>query len=101
MESRWNDAEANRCGSALELRVFTSRLLGREPSLVLQGGGNTSVKAKAHNIFGEEEELLYIKGSGSDLATIEARGFAPVRLDVLRRMAQDHLSQDGNRELGR
>ena len=88
MESRWNDAEANRCGSALELRVFTSRLLGREPSLVLQGGGNTSVKAKAHNIFGEEEELLYIKGSGSDLATIEARGFAPVRLDVLRRMAE-------------
>jgi rhamnose utilization protein RhaD (predicted bifunctional aldolase and dehydrogenase)/NAD(P)-dependent dehydrogenase (short-subunit alcohol dehydrogenase family) len=88
MESRWNDALASRCRTPLELRVLTSRLLGEEPSLVLHGGGNTSVKVKASNIFGEEEELLQIKGSGSDLATIEASGFATVRLDVLRRMAE-------------
>src|ERR1043165_6531901 len=88
MESRWNDALASRCRTPLELRVLTSRLLGEEPSLVLHGGGNTSVKVKASNIFGEEEELLQIKGSGSDLATIEASGFATVRPDALRRMAE-------------
>ena len=88
MHSLWNDAEARACGEdALKLRVYTSRLLGREPSLVLHGGGNTSVKAEARNLFGDAESVLYVKGSGWDLATIEAEGFAPVRLDVLQRMA--------------
>ena len=87
MQSRWNDADATRCSTPLELRVYTSRLLGQEPSLVLHGGGNTSVKAGATNLFGDVEEVLYIKGSGWDLATIEAAGFAPVRLEPLRRMA--------------
>jgi rhamnose utilization protein RhaD (predicted bifunctional aldolase and dehydrogenase) len=88
MQSRWNDADAERCASPLELRVYTSRLLGLEPSLVLQGGGNTSVKTSVPNLFGELEEILYIKGSGWDLATIEAAGFAPVKLELLRRMAE-------------
>ena len=88
MQSRWNDAEAARCAGPLELRVYTSRLLGFEPSLVLQGGGNTSVKATVANRFGEPEEILFIKGSGWDLATIEAEGFAPVKLDALRRLAE-------------
>jgi rhamnose utilization protein RhaD (predicted bifunctional aldolase and dehydrogenase)/NAD(P)-dependent dehydrogenase (short-subunit alcohol dehydrogenase family) len=88
MQNRWNDTDAARCASPLELRVYTSRLLGLESSLVLQGGGNTSVKTSATNLFGEPEELLHIKGSGWDLATIEAAGFAPVRLEVLRRMAE-------------
>jgi rhamnose utilization protein RhaD (predicted bifunctional aldolase and dehydrogenase)/NAD(P)-dependent dehydrogenase (short-subunit alcohol dehydrogenase family) len=89
MQSLWNDAEAASLGSdPVKLRVYTSRLLGREPSLVLHGGGNTSVKATAPNLFGETEEILYIKGSGWDLATIGAAGFAPVRLAVLRRLAE-------------
>ena len=88
MLSHWNDSDAARCANPLELRVYTSRLLGREPSLVLQGGGNTSVKASAPNLFGEPEQLLYIKGSGWDLKTIEPAGFAPVRLDALQRMAE-------------
>lgn len=88
MRSRWNEAEAARfAGDPLALRVYTSRLLGSDPSLVLHGGGNTSVKATAPDIFGDEEDVLYVKGSGWDLATIEAPGFAPVRLDALRRMA--------------
>ena len=96
MQSRWNDAEAARCATPLQLRVYTSRLLGREPALVLHGGGNTSVKAGAPNLFGETEALLYIKGSGWDLATIEAAGFAPVKLDVLRRMAELGELSDGD-----
>ncbi len=89
MNSLWNKKEAKKFQSDdLSLRVYTSRLLGLEPSLVLQGGGNTSVKAKVKNLFGETEEILYVKGSGWDLATIERQGFAPVKLDVLKRMAE-------------
>jgi rhamnose utilization protein RhaD (predicted bifunctional aldolase and dehydrogenase)/NAD(P)-dependent dehydrogenase (short-subunit alcohol dehydrogenase family) len=61
--------------------------LGKEEDLVLHGGGNTSVKIKEKNIFGEAEDILYVKGSGWDLATIEAAGFAPVKLSVLQKLA--------------
>lgn len=88
MKSLWNDTEAAGYQGDLGLRVYTSRLLGREPALVLHGGGNTSVKIRAHNILGEEEDLLYVKGSGWDLETIEAAGFPPVRLDHLRALAR-------------
>ena len=71
----------------MQARVYSSRVLGNDPDLVLHGGGNTSVKATHTNLFGEEEELLYVKGSGWDLATIEAAGFPGVKLDVLQRLA--------------
>lgn len=88
MQSLWNDQDAAAChNDSLALRAYTSRLLGREPSLVLHGGGNTSVKAQVTNLFGEPVPVLLIKGSGWDLATIAEGGFAPVRLDVLTRMA--------------
>lgn len=88
MISLWDEAEAEQlAGDALALRVYSSRLLGREPDLVLHGGGNTSVKLEEVNRFGEVEELLLVKGSGWDLATIEAAGFAPVRVQTLKKMA--------------
>ncbi|MFA5056973.1 MAG: bifunctional aldolase/short-chain dehydrogenase [Opitutaceae bacterium] len=86
MKSLWNDQEAAQHISDLEQRVYTSRLLGRDQSLVLHGGGNTSVKIREKNIFGEEEDILYIKGSGWDLATIEPAGFSPCRLKHLLRL---------------
>jgi len=87
MKSLWNDAEAGRFDGPLGPRVYTSRLLGRDKTLVLHGGGNTSVKLREKNLFGEEEDVLYVKGSGWDLETIEAQGFAPVKLDYVRRLA--------------
>ncbi len=88
MLNRWNDQEASKLeGDLLKLRVYTSRLQGQDPDLVLHGGGNTSVKIKETNVFGEEEEILYVKGSGWDLATIETAGFAPVKLSRLLQMA--------------
>lgn len=94
MQSLWNDIEAAALlDDPLQARVYSSRLLGRNADLVLHGGGNTSVKTQIKNIFGDTEEVLYIKGSGWDLITIEAEGFPAVRLDVLRRLAQlEHLS---------
>ena len=94
MKNRWNDKEAKKCGkNLLKMRVYTSRLLGAEEDLVLHGGGNTSVKIKEKNIYGETEDILYVKGSGWDLATIEEPGFAPLKLDELHKLAAlDHLS---------
>ena len=87
MKSLWIDAEAAAFKGALGARVYTSRLLGRERSLVLHGGGNTSVKLQETTLFREPKEVLYVKGSGWDLETIEPAGFAPVDLDYVRRLA--------------
>ena len=94
MKNLWNNAAAAKLkGDLLKLRVYSSQLLGAEPDLVLHGGGNTSVKISERNLFGETEELLYVKGSGWDLATIREEGFAPVRMSTLLKMAQlDKLS---------
>ena len=75
MENLWNDAEAARFKGELGPRVYTSRLLGRDKSLVLHGGGNTSLKARP-----AAEEVLFVKGSGSDLARVDAAGFVPLDL---------------------
>ena len=88
MKSLWSDTEANRfAGDDLAMRVYSSCLLGQDPSLVLHGGGNTSVKSVRKDIFGHESATLYIKGSGQDLASIKKSGFTPVALDKCLKLA--------------
>ena len=88
MQSRWQDTDAKPfLDSDLLLRVYTSRLLGQDADLVLHGGGNTSVKSASMDIFGQSRETLYVKGSGWDLRTIEAEGFAPCDLGYLQQLA--------------
>ena len=88
MRSLWNDREAEACaGDDLAMRVYTSRLLGSEEYLVMHGGGNTSVKAAAKDLAGRDTETLYVKGSGWNLQTIEKPGFAALRLEETRRLA--------------
>ncbi len=95
MRSLWVDDDARACANdPLSLRVYTSRLIGRDASLVLHGGGNTSVKDKAPDLFGDVHDAIWVKGSGWDLATIERAGFAPLRIDMVRRMAQLHSLTD-------
>src|SRR5487761_1428239 len=97
MQSRWNDDEAEALvrryaqqGVApdLALRVYSSRLLGQDPKLVLHGGGNTSVKLRALDLLGEEVDALCVKGSGWDMANIEPAGLPAVRLAPLRRLRE-------------
>jgi rhamnose utilization protein RhaD (predicted bifunctional aldolase and dehydrogenase) len=83
LKNLWTNEEAQKYKSDLELRVFTSNLLGRSDELVLHGGGNTSVKSKV-----DGEDILYVKGSGWDLVSIKEEGFAPVKLDTLIEMAK-------------
>src|SRR5688572_6097869 len=75
-------------GADLAIRIYTSRLLGRDPALVLHGGGNTSVKTSARDRTGDAVDVLYVKGSGWDLAEIEPRGFPACRLAPLLRFCE-------------
>ena len=95
MKSRWveGDAEALIAQSAksgidreLALRIYTTRLLGRDPKLVLHGGGNTSLKTRMTDLFGEQVEVLRIKASGAEMAAIEPAGLPAVRIAALRRL---------------
>jgi len=70
----------------LALRVYTTRLLGRDPKLVLHGGGNTSLKTHMRDRFGENVEVLRVKSSGADMATIEPDGLVAVRLAAMRKL---------------
>jgi rhamnose utilization protein RhaD (predicted bifunctional aldolase and dehydrogenase)/NAD(P)-dependent dehydrogenase (short-subunit alcohol dehydrogenase family) len=95
MKSGWVDRDADAIvahgGKAgidrdLALRIYTTRLLGRDRHLVLHGGGNTSLKTRATDRFGEQVEVLRIKASGADMAEIEPENLPAVRLDALRRL---------------
>src|SRR5258706_7135138 len=104
MKSLWSDSEAKafvgRYGDKginadVALRVYTTRLLGGDPALVLHGGGNTSVKTRAKDMLGEDVEVLCVKGSGWDMGNIEPPGLPAVRLQPLRRLrALDALSDE-------
>ena len=67
----------------LALRVYTTRLLGRNKELVLHGGGNTSVKTTIKDIDGKKYNVLCVKGSGWDMAEIEPPGLPAVKLEPL------------------
>lgn len=91
MKSKWSEEEAARYrekyrtyGEDQALRVYTSRLLGRDSTLVLHGGGNTSVKTTVKDDLGRDVPVLCVKGSGWDMAQIEPAGLPAVALDPLR-----------------
>src|SRR5579863_1397313 len=103
MRSLWSNRDAEAMvahyGAAgvsrdLALRVYTSRLLGGDPKLVLHGGGNTSVKTEAADLVGDPAEVLCVKGSGWDMAAIEPAGLPAVRLAPLRKLRQREALSD-------
>jgi rhamnose utilization protein RhaD (predicted bifunctional aldolase and dehydrogenase) len=83
LKNLWSNDEAKKCQSDLDLRVYTSNLLGQSDELVLHGGGNTSVKSMVN-----DEEILFVKGSGWDLVSIKKEGFSPVKMKILLEMAK-------------
>jgi rhamnose utilization protein RhaD (predicted bifunctional aldolase and dehydrogenase)/NAD(P)-dependent dehydrogenase (short-subunit alcohol dehydrogenase family) len=103
MRNRWEDQQAQAVvqrylergvPEELALRVYSSRLIGGDPDLVLHGGGNTSVKGKALDALGDPVPVLYVKGSGWDLATIEPEGFPAVRLEPLQALRRVEKMND-------
>ena len=74
-------------GRDVALRVYTTRLLGQDPRLVLHGGGNTSVKTRLADLNGDAVDVLCVKGSGWDMGSIEPAGLPAVRLAPLQSFA--------------
>src|ERR1700675_2052145 len=104
MKSLWSEADAEAMvahyGAAgitadVALRVYTSRLLGGDPRLVLHGGGNTSVKTVLPDLSGDPVPVLCVKGSGWDMAQIEPPGLPAVRLAPIQKLrARDALTDE-------
>ena len=88
VRSLWDGHDAAQWVGDLRQRVYTSRLLGRDPDLVLHGGGNTSVKSRHTTLFGDEVDVLLVKGSGADLVDIDEGGFSSLRLEAVLRLAR-------------
>lgn len=91
-KNNWNDKDAasfikthhaDRINADLAHRVYTSQLIGKEPDLVMHGGGNTSCKTVMKDLHGQNLDVLCVKGSGWDLGTIQAPGLPAVRLAPL------------------
>src|SRR5262245_18883625 len=94
MKSRWNDADAAAL-SGVDLIVYASRLVGAESSLVVWGGGNTSVKVTERDHRGREIPVLRVKGSGSDLKSIQRKDFPGVRMDdILALLDRDDMGDE-------
>jgi len=95
-ENRWEPKDAAHFeGDLVAMRAYTSRLLGGDADLVLHGGGNTSVKVNSPDLHGDQQEVLWVKGSGWDLASMQPAGFTPLQLGPVRRLAElDTLSDD-------
>src|SRR5512145_1591624 len=87
MRSRWNDADAAPL-TEFDLLVYASRLIGAETSLVVWGGGNTSIKIAERDHRGRPVEVLRVKGSGSDLKSIQRKDFPGVRMDDIRALLE-------------
>ena len=92
MKNNWSNLEAKKYikkykklghSKDMALRVYTTRLLGRNSELVLHGGGNTSVKTTIKDIDGKNYDVLCVKGSGWDMAEIEPAGLPAVKLNPL------------------
>jgi rhamnose utilization protein RhaD (predicted bifunctional aldolase and dehydrogenase)/NAD(P)-dependent dehydrogenase (short-subunit alcohol dehydrogenase family) len=102
MQSAWTDRDADAAmaryasfGSDLALRVYTTRLLGQDPRLVLHGGGNTSVKTRLADLNGDAVDVLCVKGSGWDMGAIEPAGMPAVRLPPLLKLrGREKLSDE-------
>lgn len=105
MQNRFSNEDALRFASRfkgypeeLTLCAYVSRLIGKDEDLVLHGGGNTSVKVTHHDIFGDKEDVIYIKGTGKDMATIDPEGFTGLRLKPLKRLRRLDALSDSDLE---
>ena len=96
MKSRWNEGVVPDASDLLAMRVYSSRLIGMDRALVLHGGGNTSVKDSVVDRFGERHDVLRVKASGYDLATMGAEGFTGLLLAPVLRLAGLDALSDGD-----
>ncbi|AMQ20569.1 bifunctional rhamnulose-1-phosphate aldolase/short-chain dehydrogenase [Geobacillus thermoleovorans] len=94
VQNRWDDQKAARLSKGLEELVYRSNLIGSDRSVCNWGGGNTSMKTIEKDFRGREIEVMWVKGSGSDLATMKAKHFTGLRLEDIRPLMEREEMSD-------
>ncbi|MCJ8010509.1 bifunctional aldolase/short-chain dehydrogenase [Paenibacillus sp. KQZ6P-2] len=84
VQSRWNHEEASKQKAGVDELVYRSNLIGSDRSVCNWGGGNTSLKTVEKDFRGRDVEVMWVKGSGSDLATMKAQHFTGLRLEDIK-----------------
>ncbi len=105
MKSAYNPVDAEKLvekypdiSREFALRIYTSQLIGSNPNLVLHGGGNTSIKLRQKNILGEEQDVIFVKSSGINLAKITPQEFVSLDLAFLRKLRRVENLEDEEME---
>jgi rhamnose utilization protein RhaD (predicted bifunctional aldolase and dehydrogenase)/NAD(P)-dependent dehydrogenase (short-subunit alcohol dehydrogenase family) len=105
MKSAYNPVDAEKLvekypdiSREFALRIYTSQLIGSNPNLVLHGGGNTSIKLRQKNILGEEQDVIFVKSSGINLAKITPQEFVALDLAFLRKLRRVENLEDEEME---
>lgn len=92
VEYRWDEKHAAKlvadsgdvhADQQLALHAYATRLIGSDPTLVQHGGGNTSCKLVRPDLFGNDMDVMHIKGSGQDMALTEGPKMPVVRMEPL------------------
>src|SRR5262249_23475531 len=83
VEYRWDEQKAAALADEVDLLAYLSNLVGQDPTLTQPGGGNSSLKRRETDFAGRPVEVLRVKGSGTDLASITRTGFTGLRLEEL------------------
>ena len=95
VQNLWDEEKASALKGGLDELVYRSNLLGSDRSVCNWGGGNTSMKTTEKDFRGREIEVMWVKGSGSDLATMGAKNFTGLRLeDIAPLMERDDMSDE-------
>ncbi len=95
VKSLWNNEKARNLESSLSELVYRSNLIGTDRAVCNYGGGNTSMKTTEKNFRGQDVEVMYVKGSGSDLATMKASNFTGLRMEDIRPLMQrDNMTDE-------
>ncbi|MED0716628.1 bifunctional aldolase/short-chain dehydrogenase [Aeribacillus composti] len=95
VKSLWDSEKAKKLSEGLEQLVYRSNLIGADRAVCNWGGGNTSMKTIESDFRGREIEVMWVKGSGSDLATMKAHNFTGLKLDDIRPLIErDEMSDE-------
>jgi rhamnose utilization protein RhaD (predicted bifunctional aldolase and dehydrogenase) len=91
----WDESKAGQLQGGLDELVYRSNLLGTDRTVCNWGGGNTSMKTVVKDFRGRDVAVMWVKGSGSDLGTMQAKHFTGLRLDdIIPLIERDSMSDE-------
>ncbi|UTI40050.1 bifunctional aldolase/short-chain dehydrogenase [Niallia sp. RD1] len=94
VQNLWNNEKASQLNKGLDELVYRSNLIGTDRAVCNWGGGNTSMKTIEKDFRGRDIEVMWVKGSGSDLATMKAHNFTGLKLEDIKPLIEREEMSD-------